>query len=60
MRPVAIKVMPDSKAALELARAADVVERVRRGVATTSPLRKGCEKARKMLNAMIVDLLDEE
>lgn len=55
------KVMPDATAVRELARAADVIEKVRRGVASTNkPVRMGCEKTRKMLNGLIVEMLKEE
>lgn len=60
MRPVAITVMRESTAVKELARAADIIENVRRKVATTdSQTRKGCEKVRRMVNGMIVELIGE-
>lgn len=41
----------------ELARAADIIDRTRRNSASAHPSKKGCEKALKILNDVIVDTL---
>lgn len=41
----------------ELARAADIIDRTRRNSPSAHPSKKGCERALKILNDVIVDTL---
>lgn len=55
------KYITPSATVRELARASDIIDRVtRQTISTKSVTRKGCEKAIKTLNAVIVDILRVE
>lgn len=55
------KYLTSAKTVSELARASDIIDRVtRQTISTKTVTRKGCEKAIKTLNAVIVDILRVE
>lgn len=55
------KVMREPTVVRELARAAEIVDKVRRESSSSHGfVKKGCEKVQKGLNGMIVEMLKEE
>lgn len=55
------KYITSSATVRELARASDIIDRVtRQTISTKTVTRKGCERAIKTLNAVIVDILRVE